>query len=617
MAIGLPALPGGDGIAKRRELNFRGYDHNLSASEGAAWDMENMSSALYPIIAPREPRVKAAQLAKPNGLYARDALYWVDGTGFYRDGVYIGEVADSFKTFGSLLHFIVILPDKVFYNAVTGELGRIDAEYVSGPGQIRFSDGTFVDETAKANSIITTGAPFPFNVGDAVFITGCTVHPANNTCPVIREISDDKKTLRFYENVFDLGNRIYISARGTVTIGTNSITTTGEPFPFTAGQSVTVMGSTKNANNKTVTVSSAAMGGRQLIFPGNTFSANEEPGYITVAGAAAYYTEPGVITLRREMPDIEFICENENRLWGCKGNSIYATKLGDVMNWNVFEGLETDSFAVDTGSAGSFTGCCSFLGYPVFFKEEHIYKMYGTRPSNFQLMGSATLGVAAGSSRSLAIAGETLFYLSRAGIAAYSGGMPQSIAGAFGEVRYSDAAGGSDGLRYFVSMRGGGGYSYFVYDTQRGMWMREDDTRALGFAWRGGMYYQDADGGIWRDGRHDAAPADSARPQGEMESTVESFLEFGDFYEGEPNKKGVSKLQVRVEVDAGAALEVLIRYDSKGEWETVRALAPEVKRSYYLPVIPRRCDHFRIRLAGFGDWRLYSLVRETYTGSEM
>ena len=42
-----------------------------------------------------------------------------------------------------------------------------------------------------------------------------------------------------------------------------------------------------------------------------------------------------------------------------------------------------------------------------------------------------------------------------------------------------------------------------------------------------------------------------------------------------------------------------------------------MKRSFYLPIIPRRSDHFRIRFSGTGGWRLYSLVRESYSGSEL
>lgn len=135
----------------------------------------------------------------------------------------------------------------------------------------------------------------------------------------------------------------------------------------------------------------------------------------------------------------------------------------------MYEGLATDSYSVDTGSAGSFTACISFLGYPIFFKEDHIYKVYGSIPTNFEVMGSATLGVAAGSDRSLAIAGEILFYHSRAGIMAYSGGIPQPVGAAFGVERFEDAVGGSDGLKYYVSMAGkDGAYLLYVYDTQRG-----------------------------------------------------------------------------------------------------------------------------------------------------
>ena len=67
------------------------------------------------------------------------------------------------------------------------------------------------------------------------------------------------------------------------------------------------------------------------------------------------------------MPELDFLCENENRLWGCKGDTIYASKLGDPFNWNVFDGVSTDSYAVDVGSAGDFTGCFAYRGYPVFF----------------------------------------------------------------------------------------------------------------------------------------------------------------------------------------------------------------------------------------------------------
>lgn len=95
-----------------------------------------------------------------------------------------------------------------------------------------------------------------------------------------------------------------------------------------------------------------------------------------------------------------------------------------------------------------------------------------------------------------------------------------------------------------------------------------------------------------------------------------SGVEFADFVEHDPNKKGTSKIQVRVELDAGATLDVDIQFDSDGVWHRVRTLTASTKRSFALPIIPRRSDHFRIKLTGKGGWRLWSLVRENYIGSD-
>lgn len=535
---GLPSMVHADGIQKYRQTTFAGYDHTLGADNGALWDMENLTGELYPLLSPRRRRWLAGELSKPNGLYSHDGLFWVDGDGFYAQGERKGTVTDCRKTFASLGAYIVILPDKAYYNRLTGEFGQLEASW---SGAAAIGDGTYAGEDAKANTISASGVNWAslFREGDAVSITGCAAHPENNKTCVIREIDGDE--LRFYENVF--------------TIGEN--------------------GDSEEA-----------------------------------------------VTIARTVPELNFICENENRLWGCKGDTIYACKLGDIFNWNVFDGLATDSYAADVGSAGDFTGCCSYLGYPVFFKEEHIYKVYGSKPANFQVMGSASLGVEAGSAGSCAIAGETLFYLSRTGICAYTGGIPQSVAAAFGTQRFRNAVGGSDGTRYFVSMEDqDGGWHLFVYDTRRGLWHREDSREAVGFAWNGELYFLDAEGGLWMDGRARTVPEGYQR-----EEPVAWSAEWADFYEYSgsssssaaiPQEKGIGKLLIRLELDEGAGADIRIQFDSDGIWRTVRSLDAHTKRSWYLPIVPRRCDHFRLRLEGRGGCRVYSLTREVYAGSEL
>ena len=534
----LPESVYADGIGKGTQIRFAGLDHNPGAGDGALWDMKNLTSDCYPLMATRQKRRFYRELVKPNGLFAWDALAWVDGTKFYYGGEEKGAVTDGEKRFAAIGAYLVILPDKKYYNTVSGEFGSLESSW-SG-AQLTFTNGKLFGEDAEANTIRCADVAWSdyFRAGDAVTISGCTKHPENNKTPVIREIDGDK--LYFYENVFKLDGD----------------------------------------------------------------------------GGTTEYAETGSLTVERTAPELQFLCENENRLWGCDGRTIYASKLGDPFNWNVFEGLDTDSYAVDTGSAGNFTGCVSFLGYPVFFKEDHIYKVYGSLPSNFEVMGSATLGVAAGSGGSPAIAGERLLYLSASGVMIYSGGIPQSLHDAFGMTRLKNGRAGSDGLKYYLSAQDeSGAWRLYVYDTRKGTWHIEDGTHATHFCRHGGntCFLEDG-GGIWLTGNVQDPPEGSTE-----EADFAWYAETGDFVENDPNKKGLSKLQLRIELDEGAEAEVKMQFDSSGEWISAGGLlrGGGKKRSYYLPVVPRRADHYRIRIEGRGACRVYSLTREYYSGSEL
>ena len=532
----LPAVQYADGIRQGKQDQFKGLNHNLGAKDGELWDMRNLTSDYYPLLATRAPRLLYKTLTAPGGLFSWEKLCWVDGTAFYYDGEQKGTVTAGEKTFAALGAYVVIFPDKAYYNTLTGEFGSLESTW-SGPS-ITFTNGKLYDEDADANCIQASGVRWEdyFKAGDAVTISGCTKHPENNKTPIIREIDGDK--LYFYE------------------------------FAFT-------------------------LDGEDGTTP---------------------YTETGTLTISRTVPDLKFVCENENRLWGCDDTTIYASKLGDIFNWNVFDGLATDSYSVDTGSAGNFTACISYMGYPIFFKEDHIYKVYGSIPTNFEVMGSATLGVAAGSAASLAVAGEVLFYLSRAGIMAYSGGIPQPVGAAFGVDQFRDAAAGSDGLKYYVSMQDQDGeWRLNVYDTQRGLWHIEDETHATHFARAdGNLYMLSEDGKIWIVGRVQDPP-EGTTPEG----TFAWMAEFADWYDDTPQKKGISKFLVRLEVDEGAEVKIYARYDSLGDWDLVDQLEANVKRSYILPIVPRRADHYRLKFEGTGGCRIYSLAREFYEGSAL
>ena len=77
------------------------------------------------------------------------------------------------------------------------------------------------------------------------------------------------------------------------------------------------------------------------------------------------------VQLERRVPDLDFVTECDNRVWGCSSreNVIYACKLGDPTNWFSYRGIAADSYAVTVGSDGAFTGAATCMGYALFFKE--------------------------------------------------------------------------------------------------------------------------------------------------------------------------------------------------------------------------------------------------------
>lgn len=355
---------------------------------------------------------------------------------------------------------------------------------------------------------------------------------------------------------------------------------------FSVGDAVTISGAADEANNKTPVV--REIEGNALRFYEHTFTVNPAAASITVA---------------REVPDLDFLCVNENRVWGCRGDTVRCSKLGDPFNWNVFDGLSTDAWSWDTGTAGSFTGCVSFLGYPCFFKEGQIFKVYGSRPANFEAMSAATLGVVPGGAKSLAVAGETLYYLSRAGFCAYTGGIPSPVGAALGEGRHVSAVAGSDGGRYVVSAENEAGeHELLVYDPRTKLWHREDGFSAHSMAFSAGGVLAMSSAGLTFLTR---PTGDEGAEEGDFESSV-TFAAWD--YESFESKYP-ARLWLRLACSGDMTVE--IRYDN-GDWLTSATLTSQGKRTEYVPVPIRRCDRYALRLTGTAPWTLYALQWEFY-----
>jgi hypothetical protein len=214
-----------------------------------------------------------------------------------------------------------------------------------------------------------------------------------------------------------------------------------------------------------------------------------------------------------------------------------------------------------------------------------------------------------GCSGSIAAVGETLYYKSRSGVCAYDGSLPEEISLALGDEPYGNAVAGALGNKYYISMADGKGeYHLFVYDTLRKLWHREDGTHAADFcAYGGELYYIDCATGQIR----------TVKGTGERdEASIRWSATTGIIGMGSPDKKYVSRMDVRMKIDIGASVSFFAEYDSSGEYEYLCTLKGKQLQSFSVPIRPKRCDHFRLRIVGTGEAKILSICKTMEKGGE-
>ena len=384
-----------------------------------------------------------------------------------------------------------------------------------------------------------------------------------------------------------------LSGKGA-TFTTNTMTVSGWgdlTAHFKAGDTITITGCTKGtANNKDVYVQGVTA--TVLTVSDNAF---------------AEATETATITLERKIPDLDFICESENRLWGCSSaaQTIYASALGDPTNFFVYEGLSTDSYALSVGTEGEFTGCCKQSSSVLFWKETKLHKMLGGYPAEYAMYTYDIEGLQKGCHKSLQIINEVLYYMGLHGVYAYSGGMPSLISDSFGDKVLTDAVAGTDGDSYYLSVLENGAPHLLVYETGPAMWVREDDTKALDFGRIGkDLYVLDADGNVWlADNRKD-------------DMSMDWMAQFTPIYETIQGRKRYTKMLLRLELPKGAWMKAEICCDG-GRWREVGKILGRDMDSIPMQIPINRCDCFEVRLSGCGPCTIRTMMLEYQVGSDV
>ena len=577
---------------------FGGYNHNVRIQENEFYDMKNLTSDQTPVLAPRKGRGLYVNGSNVQGLIAKDSLCWIDGSEFvineYRVDMGLSTDPEMCpKQLISMGAYVIIMPDKKYFNTADfSDYGSIEAEYTTQ------TDVTFIpcrlDGTEmKPDYIQPTPPAEPANM--ALWMdTSATPHS-------LKQYSSSTNTWVGVETTY-----VKISCPGI-----------GAAFREYDGVKISGLAGQLTADEEGSEVTNAqqlqALEGSHILY-----GCGED--YILVIGILDTMTNiTNAVTVSRKMPAMDFIIENDNRLWGCRYglnndgevvNELYSCKLGDFRNWNVFMGISTDSYVVSLGSDGQFTGAIALAGHPIFWKEGYLHNVFGQIPANFSVQTTACRGVQKGCSRSMAIVNEILYYKARHAVCAYDGSLPVEVSAVLGEERYEQAVAASHGNKYYISMRktGTGERILFVYDTAKGMWHIEDDLPARLFcSCRDELYCATEDNRI-------IAMLGSGE---QYEELVPWMFETGILGGSLPEKKYLVKLNIRLVLEAGSSINILAQYDSVGPWVNLGFITGTDLRSFTIPVKPRRCDHLRLRVEGEGPGMVFSITKTYSHGSDV
>lgn len=528
------------GINRSKNTDFSQLSYYNSSHQIEFTDMKNMTDDYYPMFGSRAKREAISRINTfnrnaicSNLLVCNDGLMWLesDGAIYYNNEIFLQLFKrDGFdksikRQLTIMGNYIIVTPDKIRINISTKENEQIENIFYSagGNGEIEITDADvdvpsvqrfvinttieqqklkymgaiFVDPTDDSyqKKEITIDRLSVFNqVGNIVefFDYGDKSKRSDNCTAGLFLLTDIEKDTACFNNQKKIFTEIYANYV--------KIIRTGIGKGFNVGDTVEI----SEINNKCTKTYRGKIGDWVDTLNGVFTIYDVSDDYIvidSILDKSVPYSGP--IKVSRTMPDMDYIIERNNRLWGCssENHEIYCCAIGDCKNWNTYQdAIASDSWACTVGTQGDFTGLIRIGDYLYFFKENCIHRISGEYPSNFTETTIYQSGVEAGSEQSLVAVGSSLYYKSPAGITKFTEGYANELISnaAFDSQRYVNAVAGRHKNKVYMSLQNviTGDYEVYVYNTDTNLIMKEDDTQFTSTATlRDNMYFVDADTG--------------------------------------------------------------------------------------------------------------------------
>ena len=627
------ALPSLYSISTGKSIQtaFGGLNESYACAEAEFTEMKNFSSRGYPALQTRTPRRTMRAMGRCNGMYHLNGLLLCEGTTlrYTEDSeddvataaaggeiVLENAVTDSEKIMIGMGTKILIWPDAKSFDTATGKLEALSATW-SQTGTVTIAP---CDAGGKTYTVSNVGTTEPSGPADGTLFL--KQNSSSSKWAYVNVLEQyDAKSGKWAEILL---NSVKMTLPGLAAAGfKKGDTITVEQVPGLVEEYLA------EGVNGEVTIEQ--MDGDSIVLTGSpkTESARYYGSFTVTAGGTTWKSMNGsesataggtTITARRRVPRLEYVTENANRVWGCNSeeNVIYSCKLGDPTNWYSYRGIASDSYAVNVGSDGPFTGAATCMGYVLFFKENCLHKLYGSRPADYQLVSVQCQGVAKQASKSMCVLAEVLYYLSPDGVMAWDGSLPVKISGGLDNtwlMNVRGAVGGVLDTRYYLHLRvpGRNETRLLVYDTERRLWHEEDtaaEENASGWAMcsTGRQLYQWDGVNLWATEPEREADRDTDTAKANLEQKVGFEAVSGDIGLNIPADKYINRVFLRVDALTYSVVELQASYEG-GAWETLGQAAVLNKYTRVnLPFVPERHDTMRLRIKGTGQIAVRSIA---------
>ena len=528
--------------------NFYGINRRKSSDLGEFYDMANLSNDDYPCL---------SSVRAPSAVIAR--------TGIQK------FIIPKFKEDIDLTKFTGIAENKLYIE------GSEKASFSSVTDAVDFGGAVITIPEFKGYSYVTQGSS-----GNTIEPTGFT-----RTVTVAEDSNTETTTIEYgggRTSVFQEGDIIALSgftddyAHNNTIYPKNSFDYTNTENPVSIIVTDVSASGTGSARRYKLTVDMRNVKNEKLLW-----------------GLTRDEMSFDDITVSKLMPKVSHICTLKNRLWAASesGESIFASALGEPLEFYRLGTLSTDSWSGDVGTPGKFVGIASWQNRVVAFKDDCIHVVFGDTPTDFSIEKNYTVGCIDG--RSIASAGNMLIWLYYDGFYAYTGGTPSNISERL-NTKYVSCSATSDGKKYYAFCKKEDGETeLLVYDTTKGTWTKLSGAELLGGdVYRGRLYFYSSDGVYLMYGGG-----------------------FGDFYADTPpisfdsfKGKAFIYINLRVLIADGGFLNVYTSTNG-GEWKMHKGI--DKSGRHKLPIRYVCGDTLGVRFEGSGDVTILAAELDTLT----